>query len=415
VPPDPVRQQYERWIYPPPIEELDRASLEGPHSNFKDFRALHRAYWPAEPYREDRDILVAGCGTVAAACYALLYPQARVFGIDISQASLAHEERLKAKYGLSNLRLECCPIEEVATLGRAFDFIATHGVLHHLVDPEAGLRALAQTLRPNGVVAIMVYAKYGRAGVYLLQEFCRQLHLGQEPEDVATVRQALSALGPKHPLQPYLGMATDLHADEGIVDTFLHPRDRPYSVADCLQLLDGAGLVLQGWDESIFYYPDAAFARLPPDSLLRRRLGSLSNAELWKAMEVFDARNPGHFFYACRADRDPANYRLDFMSAAFLSYVPVPRFTRFTPACSTTRRPATVERAPLPVWGLPPVHEAVFARIDGHRNVAECLSGLSFAGEAERLQFGQAFCRLYWRLGFLLFALPPNGSTELEG
>ena len=52
-----------------------------------------------------------------------------------------------------------------ASLGADFDFINAHGVLHHLADPVLGLRALRGVLRLEGVIAVMVYAPYGRAGV----------------------------------------------------------------------------------------------------------------------------------------------------------------------------------------------------------------------------------------------------------
>src|SRR5205823_2182815 len=149
--------------------------------------------WPRAPYREDLDILVAGCGTVAAACYAYLYPRARVVGIDISAASLAHEEYLKKKHSLDNLSLRQCRLEEARSLEADFDFIATHGVLHHLTEPVAGLRALRDVLRPEGVIAIMVYARYGRAGVYMLQELFRILELSQNVRGVEVVKHALDA------------------------------------------------------------------------------------------------------------------------------------------------------------------------------------------------------------------------------
>src|SRR3954467_6652643 len=155
---DPVAAQYERWVYPPCYTDLESLPLTEPNSNFKDFRALHAAYWPTEPYREDRDILVAGCGTMAAACYAYLYPSARMVGIDLSAASLAHEQLLKDKYNLTNLTLHRLPLEQAGSLGASFDFIASHGVLHHLADPAAGLRALREVLRRDGVIALMVYA-----------------------------------------------------------------------------------------------------------------------------------------------------------------------------------------------------------------------------------------------------------------
>lgn len=46
-----------------------------------------------------------------------------------------------------------CP---VGTQGKLFDFIESRGVLHHLPDPEAGLRALNSVLKPTGGILLML-------------------------------------------------------------------------------------------------------------------------------------------------------------------------------------------------------------------------------------------------------------------
>ncbi len=61
------------------------------------------------PYREDLDILVAGCGTSQAAKHAIRQPVARVVGIDVSETGLAHTRKLKDKYGLANLEAAATP------------------------------------------------------------------------------------------------------------------------------------------------------------------------------------------------------------------------------------------------------------------------------------------------------------------
>ena len=43
------------------------------------------------------------------------------------------------------------------------------GVLHHLPDPETGITFLADSLDPDGGMALMLYAIIGRTGVYQLQ------------------------------------------------------------------------------------------------------------------------------------------------------------------------------------------------------------------------------------------------------
>lgn len=88
-------------------------------------------YWPLFwPQRRNTDglrILVAGCGTVQAAYYALRNPTWTVVGIDFSESSLKHQAVLKKRHHLENLELHKLDLEDVATLGKEFDFITCTG------------------------------------------------------------------------------------------------------------------------------------------------------------------------------------------------------------------------------------------------------------------------------------------------
>src|SRR4029077_2495845 len=117
-------------------------------------------FWPHDPYRDDRTVLVAGCGTVQAAHYALRWPHARVVGIDVSANSIAFTQELKRKHGLDNLEVYELSVERAGELGEAFEHVVCTGVLHHLADPDAGLRALRDVLAPDGAMHVMVYAPY---------------------------------------------------------------------------------------------------------------------------------------------------------------------------------------------------------------------------------------------------------------
>src|SRR5262245_28351451 len=91
---DLVAQQYERWMYPRPVDAIDPRAAQAEQAY------AHLLYWPDRGYRTGLDILVAGCGSNQGAVVAAGNPGSRVVGIDISAASLAHEEKLKGKYGL---------------------------------------------------------------------------------------------------------------------------------------------------------------------------------------------------------------------------------------------------------------------------------------------------------------------------
>ena len=115
--------------------------------------------WPDREYKPDLDILIAGCGTNQAAVFAFTNPDAKVVAVDISQPSLDHQQYLKDKHGLWNLDLRLLPIEELPTLETRFRLVVSTGVLHHMADPSAGMKALAACLRPEGVIGCHAVCK----------------------------------------------------------------------------------------------------------------------------------------------------------------------------------------------------------------------------------------------------------------
>ena len=97
---------YERHPYPPPVDDLQAYRQVWDDQRR---RADSHLFWPAEPYRDDRSILVAGCGTTQAAHYALRWPRAQVIGIDVSAKSIAFTQGLKRKHALANLEVRQLP------------------------------------------------------------------------------------------------------------------------------------------------------------------------------------------------------------------------------------------------------------------------------------------------------------------
>lgn len=316
---DIVSDQYERWMYPKPIMDLP-AWLANNWQWFDPSHA-HRQFWPDRDYKSDMEILIAGCGTNQAAVIAYTNPDARITAIDVSQPSLDHEKYLKGRYGLKNLELRLLPIEDVASLNRDFDLIITTGVLHHLADPGRGMTALAGCLRQDGVIAAMLYARFGRIGVEMMQSVFRELGLRQDDASVAMVKQAITALPQDHPVKPYLSLAPDLQFDAGLVDTFLHGRDRSFTIADCIELATGAGLVFQDLFMKAPYYPPAS-----ADNAFYHSVAALPVETQWSIMERINFRNACHFFTACRADRPVEHYRIDFTSKKALSYIPTLKY-----------------------------------------------------------------------------------------
>ncbi len=391
---DLVARQYEKWTYPEPIHNLE-TWLSNNWQLFDPSHA-HRVLWPNRPYQPDMDILIAGCGTNQASVFAYTNRAAKVVAIDVSQPSLDHSRYLKDKYSLKNLELHLLPIEEVGKLDKQFDLIVSTGVLHHLEKPKVGMKALADCLRPDGVAAIMLYARYGRTGVELMQGIFRDLGLRQDEESLALVKEAVAALGPSHPLRSYMSIAPDLEFDAGLVDTFLHGRDRSYTVDDCLDLVKSGGLVFQDWFLKTSYYPPTL---TEPVNDFYNAVNALPREKLWSVMERVKTLNACHFFLACKPERPENSYQIDFGSSRALDYVPLLRL----------RCGISGDEIFRPGWRvrLDPTHPAFAQNIDGDRTIREiaervALSGVLGGTDQTALEYTalELFEDL-WRLDFL--------------
>ncbi|OBG20878.1 bifunctional 2-polyprenyl-6-hydroxyphenol methylase/3-demethylubiquinol 3-O-methyltransferase UbiG [Mycobacterium sp. 852002-51057_SCH5723018] len=395
---DGVSRQYDRWQYPPPVTDLEAWTKN--HWDWFDPYWAHRVFWPNREYQPDLDILIAGCGTYQAAVFAFMNRAAKVVAIDVSRSALDHQQYLKDKHGLQNLQLHLLPIEEVSTLGSHFDLIVSSGVLHHLADPLAGLKALAGCLRADGAMGVMLYAKYGRIGVELLESVFRDLGLSQDEASVQVVKDALAVLPGNHPVQSYLKVARDLLSDGALVDTFLHSRQRSYTVDECLDLVSSAGLAFQGWFHKTPYYP---YDLLAPAGPFQSVLNQLPDVKLWSVMERLQTANATHFFIACRPERPKHHYTIDFSTGESLDYVPLTRT-----ACLLSGDEIFLPGAKLK---LNPAQLPFVQHVDGRRSIreiVECVAqrgDVNPAGITDLQEFGRNLFRSLWRIDFLAMAL----------
>ena len=312
-----VQDFYERYPYPRPVDDLEKyRRVWDPDRR----RADYHLFWPARPYRDDHRILIAGCGTSQAAKHASRWPAARVVGIDFSSTSVRHTEDLKRTHKLENLDIRQLPIERVDELDMTFDQIVCTGVLHHLTDPDAGLRALRRVLEPDGALHLMVYAPYGRTGIYMLQEFCRLVGIPATDEGIRDLIGALGALPPGHPLGSVLRAAPDFREDAGLADALLHPQDRAYSVPQLFEYLARGGFTFGRWLRQAPYSPQCgAMTRLAQTS----RIAQLPLAEQFAAVELFRGTMVRHNLIAYRDDGPGPSHDVRFCGDAWRDYVPI--------------------------------------------------------------------------------------------
>ena len=387
---------YERHPYPPPVDDLEAYRRVW---DDRRRRAESHLFWPAEPYRDDRSILVAGCGTTQAAHYALRWPRAQVVGIDVSASSIAFTQGLKEKHALANLELRQLEVERAAELGQDFEYVVCTGMLHHLPDPDSGLRALGDVLAPTGALHVMVYAPYGRAGIYMLQDYCRRLGVGTTEAEIRDLAASLKALPPDHPIAPLLRNSPDFADRAGLADALLHPRDRSYSVPQLLDFLGRADLAFGRWVRQAPYLPwCGALASSPHQS----RLAALPAEAQYAAIELFRGTMVRHGVVAYRNDRPGHAAPVDFDGEAWLGYTPI-RLPdtlvvrdRLPPGAVAVliNRNHTYTDLYLPIEAR---QERLLGAIDGERSVAEICS------EPGDRSLARTFFQQLWRWDQVVF------------
>lgn len=254
-PSEALHQLYESFPYPRSVAGLD-AFKSGQRQPIWNPKTSHSVFFPESKPRADLDILIAGCGTNLGPVFGAFMPEARIVGVDISAASLEISAEQCAANDITNVEHRKLALEDVASLGATFDFVCCTGVLHHLEDPARGLQALGEVTRPGGAIMAMVYARYGRQGIYMLQELATMLGLRIDELSAAKTQKLLAQLPPTHPFRLVYRDVGALISLEEVMDMILNPRDRSFRVHDVRELVGDAGLRFHRWLGNAPYRPE---------------------------------------------------------------------------------------------------------------------------------------------------------------
>lgn len=388
--------QYEAYPYPRrDAREEGRRLVVGSPSHLREID--HWVFGAARPASRPLRALVAGGGTGDATI--MLAQQMAAAGrpgdvtwLDRSAAACDIAQARAAARGLDNIAWERRSLLDLPGSGLGpFDYIDCCGVLHHLPDPDEGLRALLSVLAPGGGMGLMVYAPHGRTGVYMAQDALRLLAPPDQPPaarlDVA--RRVMRHLPQTAWLRmnPYFADHVS-GGDAGLYDLLLNPRDRAFDIASLHALLHRAGLRAACLMEPMRYDP----ATFLPDPKLRALADALDPVGRAALAEALCGNMSTHVVYCTRTGE--ALPRRDPMAD---DAVPV---AREMPAAEIARniRPDgtlafTFDGIRVPI-ALPALAPAILRLVDGRRSVGEIAAELAGRG-TDRAAFARA-----WRATF---------------
>lgn len=233
-----VREQYEALPYPPCNPQHEHKGLALTTLDRLDY-LNHRFFDGRETFGSDFRVLSAGDGTGNASIFLaeqLAHTGGHVVALDLSTTSQAIAKERAAIRKLTNITFVHASLLDLPTLGLGeFDYISCSGVLHHLDDPDMGLKALASVLKPHGVMGILVYGAIGRTAIYHMQNLLKRAlkNVTDINEKIALTRAVIADLPHTNWVNqdmkwPQRDWATQ--GDAGLVDLLLHPQDRAYTV-----------------------------------------------------------------------------------------------------------------------------------------------------------------------------------------
>nr|WP_277348865.1 class I SAM-dependent methyltransferase [Sneathiella limimaris] len=358
------------------MEEVNHYLFGGKRDFSKPFRAL-----------------VAGGGTGDAAI--MLAQQLADHGnagtvtyLDLSTASRKVVEARAKVRGLQNMEFHTGSLLELPSMGfEPFDYIDCCGVLHHLEDPEEGLKALEAVLTDEGGMGLMVYATLGRTGVYHVQDALKMLTRDlPQKKQVPLAKTFVEQLPSTNWLvrNPFVG-DHKLGEDAAFFDLLLHPRDRSYTVPEVYDFVQSAGLQLITFIEPVKYDPVTYLK----DKDLIKRARELKPEERAALAENMSGTQKIHLFYVLKDSARP--------NVASIEPGMIPVLKRGNPPEALAAAFKGKNKFPITFDGeqiefsLPEKSAEIVALIDGVRTLSDIQSELNLNWEKFRSLFAPFF------------------------
>lgn len=374
--------QYEAYPYPErnPQDETRRLLIGSP-SHLREID-----YWVFAARRSRSKalrVLVAGCGTGdGAIMLATQLDRAKRAGevvcIDRSKHALAIAQARAETRQLANIRFIEGSLTDLGPLNLGlFDYIDCCGVLHHLPNPAETLQNLTHHLTPEGGMGLMVYAPYGRTGVYMLQDALENLTPFTEAPSVRldVAKRIMRTLPATAWLRQNGNFGDHLSGgDAGLYDLLLNPRDQAYSIGSFLDLLQGAELEPTCLMEPARYDP----ALFLPDPKLRKRVETLTWREKAIVAEALTGNMATHVAYVVKKEekKSPPDH-MDFDAIPIMREIPGVELAKQMQTDNTLPFAFGTLIVPVP---LPPQARGLLPLIDGERSVGQLAAILETRG-----------------------------------
>ncbi len=239
-----VQEQYEENPYPR-WDSLTYYSSEAYTSRIK---------FEIEPYggvlvpvTDNPQVLVAGGGTGKhpISC-ALQYRNSNILAVDLSRASLSYAIRKSQEMNVSNIDFGQADILKLGELNRTFDVIECCGVLHHMEDPEAGLKVLLSLLNPGGYIKIALYSEIARSAIAELRAKIAGQNVDMSRKGLQQFRYELQFKETE--IYNSMFAYNDIYSMSSFRDLILHVQEHRFTISQLKSMLERHSLNFLGFN-----------------------------------------------------------------------------------------------------------------------------------------------------------------------
>ena len=282
-----VRDQYEENPYP-----RWRFANITPKNNFLSI--LNNAIRPnkinANNQNIAQNVLIAGCGTGQQLVYKTSYENSNIVAIDLSLSSLAFAKRKMQELKHNNIEFLQGDILSLNSLNKKFDVIECVGVLHHLKNPEDGLRILLDNLEPKGYLKLGLYSEYARKHIVALREFVKINNFKSNINDIRKFREL--AKSNKENIFQKINYNFDFYSTSSVRDLIFHVQEHRYTLPKISNLLKKFDLEFLGFTNSI---TKKEYSKIYPQDLKNTSLENwndfeINNQDIFREMYQFWVR-----------------------------------------------------------------------------------------------------------------------------
>ena len=326
-----VAEQYETFPYP------FRADVNEPETYFglSLFELNHFLWGGRRNFQHTGlNVLIAGGGTSKmSTVLAQTLEENNVPGIivhlDLSNASISLAREKAIAFGVSHrihfIQGSLLTVTQDLTVmqhaPKGFDLVISTGVIHHLESPALGLETLGKALAKGGGMFIMVYGKYGRNGIYPLQEAFRKLmplHNSNLHNRLNITKQLVQLLPATHPF--IVGNPNTYFSEVELYDLLLHSQDTPFTVPSVLEMAKQANVKIVDFVYNAKYNPiqflNPTVYLYQIENSMKHLFENMTRFEKYEIGEKLSHSISNHYFYAVREKEDinPAGLHLDSIS-----------------------------------------------------------------------------------------------------